>query len=179
MSEKSEEVKKVLSDMGLTLESVFVPFSQSRNKAEKYPSLNWKVTLKKNGKDIVTTDYMAGCGHAPSYQKHKDPYKNRRAVDLECETGFTAKLRPHGDAVFEPNKKAPILPKMEDVVYSLVMDSDVLEYDFSDWCGNFGYDEDSRKAEQIYNDCMQIALKMNRSLGTDELNTLREVYQDY
>lgn len=178
MSAKTEEVKQILSDMGLTLESVFVPFSQSRNKTEKYPSLNWKVTLKKNGKDIVTTDYMAGCGHAPSYKQGKKTWEDDQLVKAECETGFKNRHAWSGGNYY-PDKKKPITPKIEDVVYSLVMDSDVLEYDFSDWCANLGFEEDSRKAEQIYNDCVQIALKLNRSLGTDGLNTLREVYQDY
>lgn len=178
MSAKTEEVKQILSDMGLTLESVFVPFSQSRNKAEKYPSLNWKVTLKKNGKDIVTTDYMTGCGHAPSYKQGKQDYDSREIIRAECETGFKNRIKWTNGPVMQ-DKKSPILPKIEDVVYSLVMDSDVLEYDFPDWCANLGFEEDSRKAEQIYNDCMHIALKLNRSLGTDGLNTLRETYQDY
>ena len=179
MNDKIDNVSKVLADMGLTLESVFVPFSQSRNKAEKSPSLNWKVTLKKSGKDILTTDYMAGCGHCPSYQQG-GKFESRKQTEYECEKGIKAGRWSYGMNRIQPTAKiTPILPKIEDVVHSLVMDSEVLEYDFAEWCGNFGYQEDSRKAEQIYNDCMQIALKINRSLGTDGLNTLREVYQDY
>lgn len=177
MNTKIDTVSQTLQDMGLTIESKFIPFSQSRNKAEKYPSLNWLVTLKYKGKEVITTDYMAGCAHCPSYNQKND-YNTRQALAVECESGYTA--RPTwSEGNFYPDKKKPIFPKIEDVVYSLVMDSDVIEYDFPDWCSNFGYEEDSRKAESIYKQCQDIALKMIRSLGTDNLNTLREVYQDY
>lgn len=178
MSEKLDAVSKTLAKMQLTMDTVFVPFSQSRNKAEKTPSLNWKVTIKRNDKAIVTTDYMMGCDHTPSYKHGKKTWDDEQLIKAECETGYKNR---HGYSLFVilPNKKAPILPKIEDVIYSLLIDSEVLDYEFEDWCDNFGYEQDSRKAEKIYHECMDIALKLNRSLGTDGLNTLREVYQDY
>lgn len=172
------KITSTINKLGLSIESKFVPFSQSRNKAEKSPSLNWKVTLKKDGKDILTTDYMAGCGHCPSYKQNDNSYDTRQLINLECESGYKARQMWSMGHIL-PDKKSPILPKIEDVIYSLVMDSEVLDFDFSDWCANFGYSEDSRKDEKTYNDCMQIALKINRTLGTDGINTLREVYQDY
>lgn len=58
---------------GVTLDSVFVPFSQSRNaKAEDgkpWESLNWRVTLKRNGREVLTTDYAQGVAYAPASKK--------------------------------------------------------------------------------------------------------------
>lgn len=48
-------IDSALADLGLTVDSVFVPFSRSRNKGEKYKSLNWQVTVKRNGRNILTT----------------------------------------------------------------------------------------------------------------------------
>ena len=38
---------------------------------------------------------------------------------------------------------------------------------FEDWCGEFGYDTDSRKAEGIYKACEKVAENMKRLLGDD------------
>jgi len=173
----TKEIEDKLAEMGLSMTTKFIPWSQSRNSKEKFPSLNWKVTLLKNGKEFLTTDYGAGCGHCPSYSQ-RETYDSRQMVKLECEEGFKAKsMLSIGYVVAD--KKFPILPKFADVMYSLSMDAEVLEYDFEDWAGNFGYEADSRKAKKIYNDCMEIALKLNRTLGSEGIAKLREMFQDY
>jgi len=63
----AERIEAAMKELGLSLSYKFVPFSQSRNKAEKQPSLNWIITLTK-GSQSLTTDYGAGCGHCPSYK---------------------------------------------------------------------------------------------------------------
>ena len=204
--------------LGLTVESVFIPFSQSRNKNEKHKSLNWRVTVKRNGRDVLTTDYSAGIIHCPSYAAKKAPYgfvaaryrsrdanstsgyKYRAATErealeqfkdgigaAECESGFAMELdsmrRYSGDDgnVYKVKRPAaPIMPNSVDVLYSLTMDSDVLEYgSFEEWAENFGYDSDSRNAEKIYLACLEIALKMRAALGDSGMETLREIFQDY
>lgn len=171
------DIKKVLSKHGLTVESEFVPFSQSRNSKEKTPSLNWKVTLKRRDTKILTTDYMAGCAHAPSYQQ-RETYDSRRMVIAECENGFACRMMYSLDFI-SFDKKKPILPNPQDVVYSLLIDSEVLDYSsFEDWAESFGYEPDSRSAEKTYNDCMKIALQF-RQLGESVIAELKEAYQDY
>jgi hypothetical protein len=66
-----------LAALGLTIESVFIPFSQSRNKAEKRNSLNWKVSLCRNGKAFLTCDYSAGIAHCPGYKVKEAPLSFR------------------------------------------------------------------------------------------------------
>ena len=67
--------KAALESLKLTVDAAFVPFSQSRNKAEKSPSLNWRVTVKRDGHDVLTTDYMAGMAHCPGYSVKTVPDK--------------------------------------------------------------------------------------------------------
>lgn len=174
---KPKEVEVILKEMGFSITSQFVPWKQSRNSKEKYPSLNWKVTLLKNGKKILTTDYMAGCAHCPSYLQ-RETYDSRKAVLLECETGFKSKLT-YSLGHFVSDKKFPILPSISDFMHSIILDSDALQYDFEDWCANFGYEEDSRKAEKIFNECLEIGLKLNRAVSSEEFEKLQEIFQDY
>jgi len=181
----NEQIKSALEKHGLTVESVFVPFSKSRNAGNDTPSLNWRVTLKRNGRAVLTTDYSAGCGHAPFYKKIKNTMRmtqwEHAELMRECETGYpvtrAAMGAPMGLAL--QGRKSPILPDPADVVYSMLTDSEVIDYSsFEDWAGNFGYDPDSRAGERIYNDCMKIALQF-RTIGESAIAELREVFQDY
>lgn len=164
--------------LDLTVESVFVPFSQSRNKDEKHRSLNWQVTLKRRGHAVLSTDYSAGIAHCPSYRQRRLSVDEDAALQWECENGKTAQRVPTGASSFYGRK--PILPDALDVIYSLVMDSDVLDAGgFEKWAGDLGYDTDSRAAESIYRACLDIALKLRAGIGEEGLHALREAFQDY
>lgn len=182
MTTARENAAKAMENFGLTVTSVFVPYSQSRNAAKGWRSLNWKVTLVRNGREILTIDYSAGEGHCPAYKSpSKFPGKDkidRHATDVriknECETG-----RADRGAFSKPGEK--IEPDACDVLYSLLMDSSGVENagSFEAWASEYGYDTDSRKAEAIYRECVDLALKLRASLGGDMLDSLREAFQDY
>jgi hypothetical protein len=107
------------------------------------------------------------------------------AVRFECEEGFEAKAfdnanAPNGYTVRCMAGGKAILPDICDVLHSLIMDSDAIEYrGFEDWASNFGYDVDSRKAEQAYRACVEVGLKLRNTLGADRLMTLCNAFQDY
>jgi hypothetical protein len=177
---------EAIAALGLTVEAQFVPFSQSRNKDENHRSLNWSVTVKRNGRDVLTTDYSAGIAHCPSYNAKVPSAWNRpdrmwqsAVCEFETDTGFKARGFTSWGG-FSPDRKAPILPKSEDVLYSLTTDAGVLDCaTYEDFAAEFGYEPDSRKGEAIYRACLEIALKMRAALGEDGLAQLREAFQDY
>lgn len=164
-----EDVTAVVSALGLAIRSEFVPFSRSRNAKEKQPSLNWRVTVTKDGRDVLTTDYMAGCAHCPAY---KDPKHGRpgfmsidrdNAVRRECETGKTFRnLENFGFAATGKH----IEPATLDVLYSLVSGSDAIDCaTFEEWASNRA--------------CLEIALKLRAAVGDSGLTQLREAFQGY
>jgi len=164
----------------ITAKFEFVPFSLSRNAGEKYPSLNWKVTLHCKGREFLRVDYMQGSGHAPSY-KHTailSPWEKAETIKKECETGKMQRWS-HDMGIHIPGPKiAP--PKLADVLHSLSIDSDALNYaTFEEWASEFGYDKDSRKGEAIYRACMEIALKLRAAVGDKAIAALRDATQDY
>jgi len=193
-----------LAELGLTIESEFVPLSQSRNagqmetrqdgKPSKTPrlTLNWRVTVKRNGRAVLTTDFNAGCAHAPAY-KLKAPsaalgVNDKQAmIAWECENGFRARFAPwgisktgNGSNPDGTRRVFPILPDACDVFYSLATDSSVLDSGtFEEWAEEFGYDSDSRKGEAVYRACLELALKMRNGLGDVGLSTLRESFEGY
>lgn len=180
-------LKAAITDLGLTVESVFVPVSRSRNAKDKHdpksghpwsPSLNWRCTIKHNGRDILTTDYSAGSAHCPAYKESIKSLGNANSVDRhdaimdECERGK--------GRIFGPMSQKPILPQAHDVIWSLARDSDAIDYaSYKDWADDLGYDPDSRKGEAIYRACLEIALKLRAAIGDAGLAKLREAGQGY
>lgn len=167
-----ERITKTAAELGLTLKSVFVPWSLSRSAGEKHPSLNWKVTLRRDERDVLTTDYGAGCGNCPAYKAMKpfqrDTLWGEQQIKHECETGKSTL------------GKFLILPDDGDVLHSLAMDASALDHStFESWASDCGYDADSRKAEEIYRACLEIALRLRAAVGEDGLKKLQDACQDY
>lgn len=163
----------------LVIESQFVPLSLSRNKDEKNPTLNFRITLKRNGVGIVGTDYSMGSAHAPAYKRdfkgfHVGPDKAKRdAIAFECEHG-------HEYGQSRQGWGKPIKPNPIDVFACLIRDSDVLEHSgFESWARDLGYDTDSRKAESIYRECLVIALAIRAALGDAALNEARQLANEW
>ncbi len=67
-----------------------------------------------------------------------------------------------------------------DVLYSLVSDARAGTETFDDFCSNYGYDTDSRKAYATWQQCQTGAREFLRVLGSSDLLTrLEEAFQDY
>lgn len=173
------ELQAVIAELNLSVKSEFVPWSKSRN-AKPVPikmsdrSLNWRVTLCIGEREILSTDYSAGIAHCPSYDRKTSRYNPTldfsEKIAHETETGRRA-----------TGFKTAIEPDACDVISSLAMDSEAIDYaNFEDWASNYGYDEaDSRSAEKTYRACLEIGLKLNNALGSNGLGRLREAAQDY
>lgn len=179
---EKQEIKALIDSLGITYKAKFVPFSQSRNAKEKHLSLNWLVAVER-GNQSITTDFMQGIGHLKGYcyssanklvehNNIKYAVESGKWDESHDKAGFRTK-----DQTFWKNIPAP---DIVDVLYSLVMDSDVIDYaTFEDWANNSGYDADSRNAEKIYRACIEIALKMRVMFGDSGMQQLREAFQDY
>lgn len=206
MSNAIHPLVAAMEKHGITVSAVFIPFSKSPRANEKDArgntvySLNWRVTVERNGRAILETSYSAGVGHAPGYKVKPSPRFNRPVKDWiplitqwECENGFHAEFKEWGD--FKPKLfRAPAIPGGEverftrksiepeaaSVLACLLLDSNVLDYaTFEDWAAEYGYDTDSRKGESIYRACLEIALRMRSGLGESILAELAEAARDY
>lgn len=178
----SEKAKAFAASCGIEYSATFVPQSQSRNANEARPTINWRVKLTKNG-HTLETDFMQGCGHLPHYSHAFSRVAVYAAAVREaCETG-KSRLIPHKNGYDAcqaarpfPSKPLPP-PALVDVLYSLVSDSDAIEYPtFEEWADNYGYDTDSRSAEKTYRACLEIGLKLRHML---DLDAAREAFEDY
>jgi len=173
---KPDELQTFIDSLDLEYKTEFVPASQANR---EQIGLNWRITLSK-GRVKLETPYFQGIAHVKGYKQ--PPFGRMTLHDKEiqdsfkhtCENGFLyayTKWRISG-------KKQPA-PELKEILYCIVSDADSIDYDFEEWAGNYGYDTDSRKAEKMYHDCIQIGLKLRQLVGNDNLQTLRELYQDY
>lgn len=176
-----ERAEACIASLGLTMTAVFVPQSQSRNKGDRTPSLNWRVTIAKAGTSAtLTTDYMQGIGHLPKYTGRERLYphaKMERERDAAEHGKVCATLMPSGH--WYGAKPVPP-PTIADVLHCLVSDADAIDYaTFEEWADCFGYETDSRSGEATYRACLTIALQLRSMVGDAGLAALREAFQDY
>jgi hypothetical protein len=175
-------IDALLNEIGLTVDFTFVPFSRSRNKDEKYPSLNYKCSVKLKGREILKDqDYMMGSGHCQSdkFKFGSDRYLKQQTIREECETGRPPR---HIGWTRLPMGKSlgPTKPEPRDLFYSLIMDCNVIDQSgFSDWCSNLGFNDDSIKHREIYDSCVETSLKLVNSIGRQNFERLQNAYQDF
>lgn len=58
-------------------------------------------------------------------------------------------------------------PTLADVLPCLFSDADAADSTFEDFCDDFGYDTDSRRAEHTYRLCQQTAIRLRHLFGSD------------
>ena len=72
----------------------------------------------------------------------------------------------------------PRTPKTVDIIGSLLLDYDAGAEGFEDFCAEFGYNEDSRKAYATWEGCRDNMLKVDRLFTPDEIMELREELEE-
>ena len=95
--------------------------------------------------------------------------------------GFSASMMPGARMVrgqWQAEGK-PQAPSAASVLHSWILDGRAIDQSFADWCANFGYDEDSRKALQTYSDCCEIGRKLRVIFSPTQRAELETLLQDY
>lgn len=167
----------LLEKYQIIIEQQFIPFSKSRSKGHLYKSFNWRVTLFVGGKEVLSTLYSAGAGYGNAYKATfgelggKNCVMRGEEITKEVETGlFWANSRLDRVSI-----KIGIL----DFMNSLILDSEAVFQTFEDWAEDLGYDSDSMKAKNIYDDCLETGEKFLAGLGMKKLEELKEAFSNY
>lgn len=180
---------ETLKEYGVELRSEFVPWSKSRNFKDNARlderSLNYKITVYVDGREILRSDYMCGLAHAPSWgqwdpAKHGCKYSLCHAayVEYETEHGKTTNIDPISLLSRKPYKPIPV--NLVSAFWCILMDAQAVNYSsFEDWADEYGYDTDSRKAEKMYRDCLETGLKLRNALRETRWNDLLTLFEDY
>jgi hypothetical protein len=177
-----------LDKYSLKFDYEFIPFSQSQHKDSDHKSLNYKVTITRNRSNF-TFDYMMGCGHVPHKGIPIRPATNylkemkRTIIDKSCETGYQSSWCSGIERIMPVTKKGipqKITPENTNVLHCCLQDVEALDHpDFESWASDFGYDTDSRSGYKTYRACLANALRFSQLFKSEELEELRELFQDY
>lgn len=174
--------------LGVEYGAEFVPYSNSRSyhpgakMSEK--NLNWRLYLRKPGGARFICDYSQGIGHLPE-GAYKPSYARgvtlheAEAIDHATEHGRAYKKSKDGKD-YQHRFDIPLKkPALEDVLHSLVLDYDVMQYAcFEDWAREVGYDTDSRAAEETYRECLKQSLALRLIFNDAEIQKIRELTED-
>lgn len=179
LSQAESSVIEYLKTHFIEFKYSFVPFSLSRNRAEKNPSFNYLVSFTR-GKKSFSTDYMKGMGHCEVelYLYSSKPHPTRiQAAKLAiirqlCETG----KKPHS---FDCSKAVIHYPNAAEALYSLLLDANCGNRRFDEFCSELGYDGDSREAYKTWEACQKIAHDVESLFTANEIAELNKLLQDY
>jgi hypothetical protein len=190
----AEELKAQADRLELWHHVNFVPLSKSRNAKGKSPTINWRVKLfrgdkpgmhsptdallypQKNARPVWEGDYSQGIGHLVNYRKactgrYWDSIHGNDRLKAVVETGKDQEL------VGPPDTKVFVSPpSLVDILSSLCMDASAIdEGSFEDWASSLGYDTDSRKAHAIWQECIEVGLKLRSAIGDTEFQAMRDL----
>lgn len=158
-------IEETLTSLGVRLECTLLRDDFDGRDGQSH----WQVTLVCNGQ-AFSTEYSMGCAHrhyvTPGGRRGKKAFSVPRGRITIAELERAKRSRPNN-------------PTLVDVMYAIVSDAQCVANGetFEDFAAEFGYDEDSRKAERAYNGCRDEYFALRR-LGLD-LNQLSLLYQDY
>ena len=131
----------------------------------------WSVQIKhKDG--FFVTPYKCGLGHVEL--KHPRMTMPKLSNGLPAYKKGTIAYQEWHEASHQPKK-----PSNSDIMNSLLMDSDAGEMSFNDWCGDYGYDNDSMKAFKMYQACCEAAVNIRKCFSTAQINEMRLALEDY
>jgi hypothetical protein len=88
-------------------------------------------------------------------------------------TGLGLRSKPKQSLV----ESRPIRPKIAEVLHSLFLDASASDYNFSDWCEEYGYSDDSIKALNTYKQCLEIATNLRKAFDAETRKQIEEVIE--
>lgn len=177
-----EHEARLLLTSDLTLKSTYVPQQVKPCAKWDLPFFKWEVVLTKGSYTVYDGPCSMGIAHVEGvfpgtlkgYVFSMDMWG---AVEELYRSGQTRYRSQLGQLTLTRCEARP--PDLLSVLWSCLMDSSALDYPtFEDWARDFGYDEDSRKAEKIYRQCLNDAAVLGSTLGL-RVYDLRIAFQNY
>lgn len=115
----------------------------------------------------------------PHYIKTVTDYIAKREEQLK---DWERRRTLANQAVFDKLKQ-PVKMDVADPLHCILMDARGSDQPFEDWCADYGYDDDSRKAEAIWKQCRHTLDEINRcvpgGMDGEAITKAEEILQDY
>lgn len=147
---------------------------------------HWRVTITNGKGKEYSVEYSMGSAHRV-WKKGANRMVRSSSGYIECERQevrdgerLTQKYtNPKTMHLVQMVKELsePMPPTLDDVLDSLRMDAQGWDNadTFEDWCSEYGYNTDSRRAESVYKACSETSKRLRSLLGRDAYETLMSV----
>lgn len=141
----------------------------------------WTVAFARD-RALASFDYSTGIGHR-KYVKGNylenigafRPSKPEHYYDRRPPAAIAGKPGTLFAAEWDKRHLRAVAPHAADVLHCLALDASAGTMTFTEWCADFGYDTDSRKALATYEQCQETADKMRRVFGPDAARELQQL----
>ena len=137
-------------------------------------SHSWRITFPEYPK--LHGYYFTGLAYRVAKSGYYSCYEKgvTNAAEYKRLSQLTHRLTPHGfEELLRISKAVP--PAIEDIIESLLHDSEAETMSYADWCSNCGYDTDSIRATETYKRCQESGAKLRKpGFNIPELQTYFE-----
>lgn len=175
--DEEEERDFILSELGVGIKCEYIPTQMPDIpfKRREIPPMKWKVEINRDGR-FFYVDYQMGIGHNTIY---KEAIRRSTTItvffydflDQQLKTGEAQTI---DDVVYDIPK-----PEVQDVIFSLLMDTSGDLSNFDDWCAEYDYNNDSITALNMLNACKEALYSLQRMFSEQELEDLRTLFEDF
>lgn len=143
------------------------------------------IDYQKQGADFITQHGLKfravkKAGQCPPWSSDKSPYSKCSCGSVHGDRYLiTISRSGHGRISFDfwnslNDKKDWRAPTPYDVLACISGDVHCPDT-FEDFCGEYGYDQDSRKAERVFRRCTKLAKRLRAFFTADEIEALSEI----
>jgi len=173
MKTASESITELANSLGITMQC---STPSGGVDSENWPHIAYDVTLSRNGKPFWHGPYKLGLGHVKLPERYNGDGPTARLFNTLRAGKIPNDKAAHAAYAANLAKIQKVSPTLPGVLHSLCIDSSPYfdHESFEEWCGNYGYDTDSRKAEGIYKECVETGRQLARAFNPDKLEQLRE-----
>jgi hypothetical protein len=171
------KVSEFINAIGLSLSMESYPVPHRPDVVgEKWEANHWLITLvlTTNGKKF-TTFYSKGGGLVEVAKPGGMP--RELTADERREWPRESKMQPRERKPWARYVR-PAVPTLPEVLTSLASDVSGMPQTFEEWCWEFGYDADSRKAYAIFNACLSSYAKLREFFGPEWFRQFQTIEDD-
>lgn len=178
-SDTDKTVQGFLNSIGVKYAFNYVGAADSKEWAHDLFTVSFAAT----GKAPITTEYKTGTGHRIDIAKKgkftlTQSGEFKKHAELLGESITAVRFGVGANKGFGFSLYVPA-PTAASVLFSLLLDMHCGADTFADFCANCGYDEDSRKAHEIYLACQQSGAKLRKVFTSEQITHLQDLLQDY
>lgn len=169
-----------VAEYGLTMKADRITSRPDSNGDEWHKTAtHFLATLTAKGGQSMSNYYSMGSGHLANYirEKIKDRELPYPITAKDAEKALRKVHSLHDQQVYNElvsRYGAGFAPKIEDIINSLTLDASSYEgaRNLEDFCSEFGYSTDSRKAEAMYRACGETAKQLRYLIGREGFDAL-------